>query len=88
LDSKLEIEVEAVNGHCVNGYKVGQKIQLSGMNTPDHAFCGGAYTLLFPLIVALNSGSKFDFEKNPYCKTKMACPDNGNVIFKITKLEA
>lgn len=88
MDNKLEIEVEAVNGYRANGYKVGQKIQLLGMSTPDHAFCGGAYTLLFPLIVALNSGSKFDFEKNPDCKTKMACPDNGNINFKITKLEA
>jgi hypothetical protein len=33
---------------------------------------------------ALFSGATFDFEKNPYCKTKLSCPDNGYVVFKIT----
>lgn len=33
-----------------------------------------------------NSGAVFSFEENPYSKTKLACADNGNVIFSITLL--
>jgi hypothetical protein len=35
----------------------------------------------------LHSGASFGFEKNPRSKTKLACPDNGYVVFKITLLE-
>lgn len=79
----FEIEIEKVNGYCTYGYKEGDTFVFNGYSTPD-GFCGGAYTMLFPIIVALTSGATFDFEKNPRCKTKMACPDNGNIIFKIT----
>ncbi len=82
---QFEVEVEKVNGYCSDGYKEGDKFIFNGFRTPD-GFCGGAYTTLFPIIVALQSGAKFDFEKNPHCKTKMACPDNGNIIFKVTSL--
>lgn len=81
----FEVEVEKVNGHCSCGYKQGDKFVFKGYATPNN-FCGGAYTTLFPIIVALSSGAKFGFEKNPDSKTKMACPDNGNIIFKVTKL--
>jgi len=40
-----------------------------------------------PMQVALHSGARFSFEKNPKSKTKLACPDNGNVIFAIELLE-
>jgi hypothetical protein len=36
---------------------------------------------------ALFSGATFKFEKNPHCKTKLACPDNGYVIFKPTLMK-
>ncbi len=82
----FEIEIEKVNGYCTYGYKVGDKVKLNGYSTPD-GFCGGAYTLLFPIIFALDTGARFNFEKNPLCKTKLACPDNGNIIFKVTLVE-
>jgi len=83
---QFEIEVEQVNGRCSYSYEPGDKIICSGYDTPG-GFCGGAYVTLFPIIVALSSGARFDFEDNPLSKTKMACPDNGNVIFKVTLLE-
>jgi uncharacterized repeat protein (TIGR04076 family) len=83
---RFEIEVEKVNGYCTYSYKKGDKFIFHGFDTPS-GFCGGAYTMLFPIIVALNSGARFHFEKNPLCKTKMACPDNGNIIFKVTLLD-
>lgn len=81
---QFEIEVEKVCGHCSCNYEQGDKFYCKGMNTPEVGFCGGAYMVLFPMIVALHSGSKFTFENNPYSKTKLACPDNGKVIFKVT----
>ncbi len=59
---KFEIEVEKVNGHCSYSYDKGDKFVFHGYSTPD-GFCGGAYTMLFPIIVALNSGARFGFEK-------------------------
>jgi uncharacterized repeat protein (TIGR04076 family) len=83
---QFEILVEKVNGHCTHGYKEGDTFIWQGLDTPVGGFCGGAYTTLFPILVALFSGARFHFEKNPLSKTKMACPDNGNVIFKVTLL--
>ena len=84
---KFEIEVEKVAGHCSQGYKVGDIINCEGMNTPDKPFCGGAYAVIFPIQTALASGATFNFEENEYSKTKLACPDNGYVTFKITLIK-
>jgi len=83
---QLEVEIEKVNGKCSYNYMEGDKLIINGFDTPDR-FCGGAYTTIFPIIVALISGARFNYEKEPFCKTKMACPDNGNIIFKIRLLE-
>ena len=83
---RFDVEIEKVNGYCSAAYKEGERFLFEGYNTPAD-FCGGAYTMLFPILVALNSGARFDFEKNPYSKSRMACPDNGNVIFTVTLLE-
>ena len=83
----FEIEVEKVNGYCACGYKVGDIIACEGLNTPKQPFCGGAYAIIFPMQTALFSGATFNFEENPYCKTKLACPDNGYVVFKLTLIK-
>lgn len=80
------IEVEKVNGHCDCGYQVGDRFACRGLNTPDIPFCGGAYMGIFPMQTALHCGARFTFEENPCSKTKLACADNGNVIFRITLL--
>jgi uncharacterized repeat protein (TIGR04076 family) len=84
MSKKFEIEVEKVNGYCSCGYKVGDIITCEGLNTPDTPFYGGAYAVIFPLQTALFSGVTFSFEENPYSNTKLACPDNGYVVFKLT----
>ncbi|HEX2965476.1 MAG TPA: TIGR04076 family protein [Syntrophorhabdaceae bacterium] len=83
---KFRVEIERVNGYCSHGYKTGDVFVFNGLNTPD-SFCGGAYTTLFPVIFALGSGSRFEYEKDPRCKTGMACPDNGNVVFSVGLLD-
>lgn len=79
---KIEIKVQEVKGYCSRRYKAGENWIVEGFDTPN-AFCGGAYTTLFPIIVSFMSGGQFNFEKDPICKTNMACPDNGNVIFSV-----
>ena len=84
---KFKISVEKVNGYCDLGYNEGDSFMVNGMNTPCCEFCGGAFMILYPMQVALFSGSRFHFEKNPLCKTGLACPDKGKVIFSIEMLE-
>ena len=84
---RFEYRVERVSGYCSCGYKVGDTILCEGMNTPDIAFCGGAFMALFPLQVALFNGAEFGFEENPKSKGDLACPDNGYVIFRLTMLD-
>lgn len=86
MGKKFAIEVEAVNGYCACGYKPGDIITCSGLNTPDQPFCGGAYAVIFPMQTALHAGATFGFEQNPYSKTGLACPDRGYVVFKISLL--
>lgn len=83
---RFEVEVEKVTGHCSHKYKAGDRFVFDGLDTPDR-FCGGAYTTLFPILVALSSGALFEYEDDPRCKTKMACPDNGNVVFKVRPVD-
>ena len=81
---KMMIEVEESKGECAYGYKVGDKFEIEGLKTPE-GFCGAAWSLLFPVLFALNFGASFDFEDNPNCKTKTACPDGGKIKFKVTR---
>lgn len=84
---QFEYTVEQVLGHCSCGYKVGDVFCCEGMNTPKTPFCGGTYMALFPMQVALYNGARFYFEDNPKSKRNLACPDNGNVVFKLTMLD-
>lgn len=84
---KFEIEVEKVEGYCSCGYKPGDKFYAEGLKTPSKEICGGAYMILFPLQTALHSGAVFDFEDNPKSKTKLSCPDDGKVFFRITLMD-
>ncbi len=87
MKRQFHVKVELVRGACTRGYKEGDTFVFNGFDTP-HAFCGGAYTVLFPIITALGAGGRFDYEQNPLCKTKMACPDGGNVLFSVTLAES
>ncbi|MBN2482933.1 MAG: TIGR04076 family protein [Candidatus Omnitrophica bacterium] len=83
---QLEIEVQETCGHCTFGYKPGDKWQVKGLKTPPE-FCGAAYSVLFPVLFALNFGAKFTFEENEHCKTGTACPDGGHMKFKVRRIE-
>jgi len=82
---KMVIEVEEKNGHCFYNYEVGQRIELTGLKTPE-GFCGAAYHLLFPVLFAMNFGATFPFENDPDCKTQTTCPDGGKIKFKVKRI--
>jgi uncharacterized repeat protein (TIGR04076 family) len=79
----MTIEVEYSDNTCVYGYKVGDQWKVKGLKTPE-GMCGAAYHLLFPVLFEMNFGASFSFEKNPFCKTGITCPDGGKVKFKVT----
>jgi len=83
---KFLVEVYKRKGKCFYGYKEGDKFEFHGLKTPE-GFCGAAYHMMFAALFALNFGAEFPFMDNPNSLNTATCPDGGNVVFKITRLE-
>ena len=83
---KMVIEVVENKGKCTFGYKVGDKWETTGLKCIP-GFCGAAFHTAFPALFALNFGAKFFFMKDPDCIDTVTCPDGGNIIFKVTRIE-
>ncbi|MFH1397771.1 MAG: TIGR04076 family protein [Candidatus Omnitrophota bacterium] len=83
---KMVIEVVQAKGKCTFGYKVGDKWETLGLKCiPD--FCGAAFHTAFPALFALNFGAKFFFMPDPNSVDTVTCPDGGNIVFKVTRIE-
>ncbi len=83
---KMAIEVVKVKGKCTYGYKVGDKWETTGLKCIP-GFCGAAFHTAFPALFAFNFGAKFFFMDNPDSIDTVTCPDGGNIIFKVTRVE-
>lgn len=83
---KMIIEVVKAKGKCSFGYKVGDKWETQGLKCIP-GFCGAAFHTAFPAFFALNFGAKFHFMDNPDSINTVTCPDGGNIIFKVTRVE-
>jgi len=83
---KMIIEVVQAKGKCTFGYKVGDKWETTGLKCIP-GFCGAAFHCAFPALFALNFGAKFFFMENPDSIDTVTCPDGGNIIFKVTRVE-
>ncbi|MDD4939934.1 MAG: TIGR04076 family protein [Candidatus Omnitrophica bacterium] len=83
---KMVIEVVKRKGKCVFDYKVGDKWETTGLKCVP-GFCGAAFHTAFPALFALNFGANFFFMKEPNSIDTVTCPDGGNVIFKVTRVE-
>jgi uncharacterized repeat protein (TIGR04076 family) len=83
---KFTVEVEHVHGRCKRGYTPGDHFVFNGFDTPDR-FCGGAYTVLYPVLMTFTYGGTFAFEKDPHCRTDLACPDGGTVRFRVSPVK-
>ena len=83
---KMMIEVVKAKGKCTFGYKVGDKWETTGLKCIP-GFCGAAFHTAFPALFALNFGAKFFFMPNPDSIDTVTCPDRGNIVFKVTRVE-
>jgi uncharacterized repeat protein (TIGR04076 family) len=83
---KMLIEVVKSKGKCSFNYKVGDKWETEGLKCIP-GFCGAAFHCAFPALFALNFGAKFFFMENPDSIDTVTCPDGGNIVFKVTRLE-
>lgn len=83
---KMVIEVAKTKGKCTFGYKVGDKWETQGLKCIP-GFCGAAFHTAFPALFALNFGAKFFFMENPDSIDTVTCPDGGNIVFKVTRIE-
>lgn len=83
---KMEIEVIRTKGRCSYGYKEGDKFEIDGLKCIP-GFCGAVWHTAFPALFALNFGAKFFFMDNPSSLNTVTCPDGGNIVFKVSRLE-
>ncbi|MFH0855658.1 MAG: TIGR04076 family protein [Candidatus Omnitrophota bacterium] len=83
---KMAIEVVKAKGKCTFGYKVGDKWETLGLKCIP-GFCGAAFHTAFPALFALNFGAKFLFMDDPDSIDTVTCPDGGNIVFKVSRLE-
>jgi uncharacterized repeat protein (TIGR04076 family) len=83
---KMTIEVVQAKGKCSYGYKVGDKWETEGLKCIP-GFCGAAFHCAFPALFALNFGAKFFFMDNPDSIDTVTCPDGGNIVFKVSRIE-
>lgn len=83
---KMVIEVVKCKGKCAFGYKVGEKWETQGLKCIP-GFCGAAFHTAFPALFALNFGAKFFFMKDTNSIDTVTCPDGGNIVFKVTRIE-
>ena len=83
---KMIIEVVKVKGKCTFGYKVGDKWKTVGLKCIP-GFCGAAFHTAFPALFAFNFGAEFFFTNSPNSIDTVTCPDGGNIVFKVTRIE-
>jgi len=83
---KMMIEVVKAKGKCTFGYKVGDKWETQGLKCIP-GFCGAAFHAAFPAFFALNFGAEFFFMNSPNSIDTVTCPDGGNIVFKVTRVE-
>jgi uncharacterized repeat protein (TIGR04076 family) len=83
---KMVIEVVQAKGKCAFGYQLGDRWETQGLKCIP-GFCGAAFHTAFPALFALNFGAKFHFMNNPDEIDTVTCPDGGNIIFKIARVQ-
>jgi uncharacterized repeat protein (TIGR04076 family) len=83
---KMVVEVVKAKGKCSFGYRVGDKWETTGLKCIP-GFCGAAFHCAFPALFALNFGAKFSFMADPNSIDTVTCPDGGNIVFKVSRIE-
>jgi len=80
-----KVVCRVVAGRCNEGlHKVGDEYVV-GAYTPE-GICTSAFASIFPLVLALQTGGRFFWEKDGKV-TRAACPDDEGVVFEIRPLK-
>jgi uncharacterized repeat protein (TIGR04076 family) len=80
----VEIKVFSRKGKCSAEHNVGDK-WVMGLFTPG-GLCSTACDLLFPYGKALRCGGDFPYVQEDGL-VHVTCPDDGNVVFTVRKIE-
>ncbi|MDP2940352.1 MAG: TIGR04076 family protein [Candidatus Omnitrophota bacterium] len=83
---KMRLEVVKAKGKCAYKYKVGDTFEAEGLKCIP-GFCGAAFHCAFPALFALNFGANFFFMNDPNSIDTVTCPDGGNIVFKVSRIE-
>lgn len=83
---KMKLEVVKATGKCSYKYKLGDAWETEGLKCIP-GFCGAAFHTAFPALFALNFGAKFFFMNDPDSIDTVTCPDGGNIVFKVYRVE-
>jgi len=83
---KMVLDVVKAQGKGSYGYKVGDTWETTGLKCIP-GFCGAAFHCAFPALFALNFGAKFFFMKDPDSIDTVTCPDGGNIVFKVRRID-
>jgi uncharacterized repeat protein (TIGR04076 family) len=70
--------IKEAKGYCNAGHKVGDKIELSGVNSGN--MCGFLYHQLFPYVIMLQFGGGFPVEWGDPEVIELQCMDMKNAV--------
>lgn len=80
-----KVSCKVVAGRCNQGFHKVCDEYVVGDLTPE-GICTSAFASIFPLILAIQTGGAFFWEKDKQV-TRAACPDDDGVIFEIRPLD-
>ena len=76
-----DVSIKVVSGKCNQGFhNIGDTYTVG--NVTPAGICTSAFASIFPLILTLQCGGEFFWEKNKRV-TCASCPDDTGVIFEI-----
>jgi len=79
----VKVKIKVVDGECNQHFhKIGDTWEVE--NFTPCGLCTSAFSAIFPLILTLQCGGKFHWEKNPEV-TRAICPDDKGLVFEISK---
>lgn len=83
----VKVKVVSVNKKCNAGHKEGDEI-IFKYNQIAGNMCFDAMCSMIPKIHSLRYNARFPWLKNPNDPARHSCPDEGNVVYEMSKITA
>lgn len=82
----MKIIATVIKGKCLGGYyKVGDRFEIEGDLMPG-GICAGALLTMVPMIIGLQNGAKYRWEKDKD-KAIIHCADEPGITIEIRRVE-